>query len=109
VRVILDLAQRSRPDTSIPGVALTIVSLIVMPVLAVRKRRAARALDSRSLQADSVQTSVCVYLSAIVLVGLMLNALLGWWWADPIAALAVAALAAREGRALWTTEDFCCV
>lgn len=109
VRSVIDLLSRSRPETSILGMALTIVSLIVMPILAARKRRAAAALDSRALQADSKQTSFCVYLSAIVLTGLLLNAVLGWWWADPVAALAVAVLAAREGYELWTTEDFCCV
>lgn len=88
---------------------LTAVSLVVMPVLASRKRHVARGLDSRSLQADSTQTTLCVYLSGAVLLGLALNALIGWWWADPLAALAIAAVAANEGRELWRTEDFCCL
>lgn len=109
VRSINDLVAGSRPEMSLLGMALTAVSLIVMPILAARKREAAAALNSRALQADSRQTSFCVYLSAIVLAGLGLNAALDWWWADPVAALVVAVLAAREGRELWVTDDFCCV
>lgn len=89
------------------GIVLAVVSLIVMPVLAKKKREAAKDLDSRAMHADSSQTSLCAYISAFLLVGLGANALLGWWWADPAAGLAIAALAAREGHELWTTEDFC--
>nr|MBA3291191.1 cation transporter [Actinomycetota bacterium] len=70
--------------------------------------RAAGRLDSRSLQADSKQTSLCAYLSAILLAGLLGNAWFGWWWADPIAGIAIAAVALNEGRELWKTDDFCC-
>jgi divalent metal cation (Fe/Co/Zn/Cd) transporter len=105
----VDLVTRSRPDESLPGIVLAAVSLVVMPILASRKRRAARALDSRSLQADSLQTMLCTYMSAFLLVGLALNALFGLWWADPAAGVVIAFFAAREGRELWTTEDFCCV
>jgi divalent metal cation (Fe/Co/Zn/Cd) transporter len=108
VRSIVALAGQERPDASVAGVLLTTVSLIVMPILAQRKRRVAVELDSRSLDADASQTNLCTYLSAVVLVGLVLNAALGWWWADPVAALALAALAAREGAELWRTEDVCC-
>jgi divalent metal cation (Fe/Co/Zn/Cd) transporter len=106
---IYDLITKTRPEETLPGMILTAVSLVVMPVLATRKRSVAKSLDSRSLQADSTQTKLCVYLSAAVLVGLALNAGFGWWWADPLAALAIAAVAANEGQELWRTEDFCCV
>lgn len=108
IRAVLDLFARARPETSLLGILLTVVSLVVMPVLAWRKRQVARRLDSRSLEADSVQTAVCTYLSAIVLVGLALNATAGWWWADPAAAFGVAVFAGREGWSLRHTEDFCC-
>jgi divalent metal cation (Fe/Co/Zn/Cd) transporter len=107
VKAVLDLAGRHEPDESAIGIVLAIVSLIVMPLLAARKRRAARALDSRALHADSSQTSLCTYISGFLLVGLVANAALGWWWADPVAALAIAVLAGKEGYELWTTEDFC--
>ena len=84
------------------------MSLVVMPILATRKERVARSLDSRALQADSTQTTLCTYLSAFLLVGLAANALLGWWWADPLAGIAIAIFAAKEGRELWTAEDLCC-
>jgi hypothetical protein len=108
IRSLLDLLARSRPEASPVGVGLAIVSLIVMPLLAWRKNRVARALDSRALQADSTQTSVCTYLSAFLLIGLVTNALFGWWWADPAAGLGIAAFVAKEGRELWTAEDLCC-
>jgi divalent metal cation (Fe/Co/Zn/Cd) transporter len=108
-RSVFDLVTRAAPEESIPGIVLAAVSLVVMPLLAWRKRLAARALDSRSMQADSKQTTLCTYLSAFLLVGLGANALFGWWWADPVAGLAIAFFAAREGRELWTTEDFCCI
>lgn len=104
----IDLLTRSRPDASPVGMGLAITSLIVMPLLARSKRRLARVLDSRAMMADSSQTTLCTYLSAFLLVGLALNALLGWWWADPVAAIAIAGLAANEGLKLWRTEDICC-
>ncbi|HLF69709.1 MAG TPA: cation transporter, partial [Actinomycetota bacterium] len=104
-----DLLTRSKPDESVPGIVIAVVSILVMPLLAWRKRVAARSLDSRALQADSAQTTLCTYLSVVLLLGLVANALLGWWWADPISALLIGALALREGRELWRTEDFCCV
>ncbi len=104
------LLARDEPETSVVGIVLTLVSLIVMPWLAVRKRRVAEALDSRAAIADSNQTWACAWLSAVVLVGLLLNATLGWWWADPIAALGVVALLVREGREALTADhvDDCC-
>jgi divalent metal cation (Fe/Co/Zn/Cd) transporter len=107
-RAVLDLLAESRPEESPVGIALAVASLIVMPWLASRKRRLAREIDSRALKADSIQTTLCTYMSAFLLVGLLANSLLGWWWADPVAGLAIAALAVREGIELWREEDFCC-
>ncbi|MBZ5545184.1 MAG: cation transporter, partial [Acidobacteriia bacterium] len=92
-----DLWLRRVPEFSLPGLILAILSLIVMPVLGVAKRRLARRLQSRALAADGLETLLCAYLSATLLVGLALNGALGWWWADPVAALAIAAFMVREG------------
>jgi divalent metal cation (Fe/Co/Zn/Cd) transporter len=108
VRAVVDLVAGTRPDESTVGIVLAVLSLIVMPVLARAKRAAARELDSRSLEGDSAQTMLCTYMSAVLLFGLATNALWGWWWADPIAGLVIAGLAAREARELWVTEDVCC-
>jgi divalent metal cation (Fe/Co/Zn/Cd) transporter len=91
------LLRREEPETSVVGIVLSIVSLIVMPLLARAKRRVAAKLDSRALRADSRQTDICAYLSAILLGGLLLNAFFGWWWADPVAALCMLPLIFREG------------
>jgi len=107
-RAIYDLVMQSRPEESPVGVGLALVSLVVMPILAARKARVARSLDSRALQADSTQTTLCTYLSAFLLVGLATNALFGWWWADPVAGIAIATFAAKEGRELWADKDLCC-
>ncbi len=107
VQAIFDLVTRSKPEASTLGIALAAVSIVVMPLLALRKRRMAKVLDSRSLEADSGQTWLCSYISMFLLVGLGANAAFGWWWADPVAALVIAALALREGRELWTTQKFC--
>ena len=107
VQAIFDLVTRSQPEVSALGIALAAVSVVVMPVLAWRKRRMASVLDSRSMRADSDQTSLCTYISVALLLGLGANAAFGWWWADPVAGLVIAGLAAREGRELWTTEHFC--
>jgi divalent metal cation (Fe/Co/Zn/Cd) transporter len=98
------------PDPSTAGIVLTIVSLIVMPLLARAKRRVGREMGSRAVVADATETTLCVWLSAIVLVGLLLNALFGWWWADPIAALGIVYIAGREGIRHWKSEelDDCC-
>jgi divalent metal cation (Fe/Co/Zn/Cd) transporter len=93
------LWQRRPPERSVPGIVIAALSVIVMPLLAGRKRAIAMALDSRALQADATQTDLCVYLSWIVLGGLALNALLGWWWADPLAALVMVPLIGKEGVA----------
>jgi divalent metal cation (Fe/Co/Zn/Cd) transporter len=106
-QALWDLIARSEPSESVPGIVLAALSLVVMPVLAIAKRRVGRRMSSRTVVADSGQTMLCSYLSAILLVGLVANATLGWWWADPIAALVIAALAVREGREAWR-GDVCC-
>jgi divalent metal cation (Fe/Co/Zn/Cd) transporter len=92
-----DLWFRRAPHFSVAGTILACASLIVMPILGVAKRRVARALASRALAADSLETLLCAYLSATLLTGLILNGSLGWWWADPVAALAMTAFMIREG------------
>lgn len=89
------------------GIVLATVSLLVMPVLSYAQRRAGRELGSASAVADSKQTLLCTYLSGVLLAGLLLNSLLGWWWADPLAALVIAAVAVKEGREAWR-GDRCC-
>ncbi|NMN99564.1 hypothetical protein FGL95_31560 [Nocardiaceae bacterium YC2-7] len=89
------------------GIGLAAVSLAVMPVLSFAQRRAGRELGSLSAVADSKQTLLCTYLSAVLLVGLLLNALFGWSWADPIAALVIAVIAVKEGLNAWR-GDTCC-
>jgi divalent metal cation (Fe/Co/Zn/Cd) transporter len=101
---IKTLVQRETPERSIVGIAIAILSLIVMPWLARQKRKAAGSLKSSALKADSRQTSLCAYLSAIMLGGLLLNALLGWWWADPIAGLAMIPIVLKEGSEAFRGE-----
>ncbi|TDK89946.1 hypothetical protein EUA03_10175 [Mycolicibacterium mucogenicum] len=89
------------------GIVLAVASLIVMPVLSYTQRRAGRELGSRSAVADSKQTLLCTYLSAVLLIGLLVNSILGWSWADPIAALVIAGIAVKEGVNAWR-GDACC-
>ncbi len=91
------LVRRAAPERSLPGIALACVSLVVMPLLARAKRRVALGLNSSALASDSKQTEFCTYLSAILLGGLLLNALWAWWWADPAAGLVMTPIIAREG------------
>jgi divalent metal cation (Fe/Co/Zn/Cd) transporter len=93
----LDLWSRRAPDQSTPGIILACVSLIVMPLLSRAKRKVGRALGSASMHADAKQTEFCTYLSAILLAGLLLNILFGLWWADPVAALIMVPIIAKEG------------
>ncbi|WP_248762165.1 cation diffusion facilitator family transporter [Pseudarthrobacter sp. SSS035] len=93
---------------STPGIVIAALSLAIMPVLSWLQRRAGRELGSRTAVADSKQTLLCTYLSAVLLVGLVLNSTLGWWWADAGAALVIAAIAVREGINAWR-GDVCCV
>jgi divalent metal cation (Fe/Co/Zn/Cd) transporter len=91
------LIRRAAPERSIPGILLAAVSVFVMPLLARAKRRVAAGIESAAMRADARQTDFCTCLSAILLTGLGLNALLGWWWADPVAALAMTPIIAHEG------------
>jgi divalent metal cation (Fe/Co/Zn/Cd) transporter len=101
------LLHHEEPETSVVGIILSILSLIVMPLLARAKRRVAAKIDSRALYADSRQTDICAYLSAILLGGLLLNALFGWWWADPMAALCMLPLIFREGMEAVRNRSSC--
>lgn len=101
------LVNREPPEASYVGIALAALSLAVMPLLARAKRGVAARLNSRALQADSRQTDICAYLSAILLGGLLLNALLGWWWADPVAALVMVPIIAKEGVEALRGETCC--
>lgn len=94
---VKSLLAHEPPQTSFVGIGLSVVSLIIMPLLASAKRQSASNLESRAMKADSRQTDLCAYLSAILLGGLVLNALFGWWWADPVAALIMVPIIAREG------------
>ena len=91
------LIRREAPDESMVGIVLAAVSLVVMPLLVRAKRRVAKAIGSRALDADATQTALCTYLSAILLGGLVLNATVGWWWADPVAALVRVPIIVRAG------------
>lgn len=104
---VMALLDGHRPDTSVVGMGLAIASLAIMPLLSMAQRRTGRALGSATVVADSTQTLLCSYLSAVLLAGLILNATMGWWWADPIAALVIAAIAAREGWEAWRGENCC--
>ncbi|MFC6020241.1 cation transporter [Plantactinospora solaniradicis] len=106
VRALLGSAEAEHSSV---GLTLAAVSLAVMPVLSYAQRRAGREFGSRSAVADSKQTLLCTYLSAVLLVGLGLNSLLGWSWADPVAALVIAAVALREGRDAWRGDACCAV
>jgi divalent metal cation (Fe/Co/Zn/Cd) transporter len=92
-------------EASPVGIGIAVASVVVMPLLVWAKRRTGRELGSATVVADSVQTMLCTYLSLIVLVGLLLNAALGWSWADPVAALVIAAVAVREGVEAWRGEQ----
>ena len=91
------LVQHQKPERSLPGIVIAVVSVIVMPLLASAKRRVAADLSSAAMKADSKQADFCAYLAAILLAGLLLNAVLGWWWADPVAGLVMVPIIAKEG------------
>lgn len=101
------LYLREPPDKTVPGIIIAAASVVVMPLLARAKRRIAAKLGSRALTADAMQTSLCTWLSAIVLAGLGLNALFGWWWADPVAAICMTPIIAKEGLEGLRGEDAC--
>ncbi len=111
VESVRDLIGGAEPQASVVGIVLASVSLVVMPLLARAKRRIAPVLGSRAAASEADQTSLCAVLSAVVLVGLALNAALGWWWADPVAGLVIATLAGVEAVRTWRAEalaDTCC-
>ena len=108
----LTLLQKEPPERSVVGLVLLALSAVVMPVLARAKRRVAREMSSRALDAEATQTSLCAYLSVIALAGVAFNAWFGWWWADPVAALAMVPIIAKEGiegaRGEAHCADDCC-
>lgn len=110
VESVRKLIVGAEPDESWFGIGLAVVSLVVMPILARAKRQVGEQMGSRAVTADATETTLCVWLSAILLVGLGLNALFGWWWADPLAGLAIVYVAGREGVEHWRAEelDDCC-
>jgi divalent metal cation (Fe/Co/Zn/Cd) transporter len=107
VEAIRSLAAGDRPAVSWVGIGLSVLTLATMPPLANAKARVADDLGSSATKSESRQTMLCAYLSAGLLLGLGLNALLGWWWADPITALGIAAVALKEGRDAWRGEACC--
>ncbi|KUO21020.1 cation transporter [Streptomyces dysideae] len=107
VDAVRALTGTGEAERSVPGIVLAALSLAVMPFLSAAQRRAGRALGSASAVADSKQTLLCTYLSAVLLVGLVLNATLGWSWADPVAALVIATIAVKEGRDAWQGKGCC--
>lgn len=102
------LWTREAPRPSLVGIVLTVVSIVAMQWLARAKRRTARRLGSRALEADAFQTTACFWLSVFTLAGVALNAVLGWWWADPVAALGMTIFIAREGAEAWRGEECGC-
>jgi divalent metal cation (Fe/Co/Zn/Cd) transporter len=109
VYIVIDAGRRllgfgAEARGSLVGIALTAVSSVVMPLLGVAKLRTARALSSGAMRADAYETMACAWLSLTTLAGLALNAALGWWWADPLAALAIVPLVIREGLEGWRAE-----
>jgi divalent metal cation (Fe/Co/Zn/Cd) transporter len=108
VEAVRSLAGGDEPATSWVGIALAAFTAVTMPPLARAKARVGTRLDSCATKSEGRQNMLCAYLSLGLLVGLGANALLGWWWADPATALAIAAVAVREGRDAWRGEDCCC-
>lgn len=104
---VASLVAADEPDASWVGIGLSIVALAAMPPLARKKNAAARAMHSSATASEAAQTELCAWLAAALLVGLSANALLGWWWADPITALVIAAVALRESRSAWRGEACC--
>lgn len=104
---VKSLIRHETPEESVVGIVLAAVSLVIMPLLVRAKRKVARAINSGALMADSRQTELCTYLSAILMVGLLLNATLGWWWADPVAALVMVPIIVKEGIEALRGETCC--
>ena len=108
VEAVRDLVGGHHPDSSWVGIGLAVVTLATMPPLAAAKRRVGERLGSSATTSESRQTTLCAYLSAGLLVGLLANALLGWWWADPVVALGLGAVALREAREAWRGDTCDC-
>ena len=104
---IMKLWHQDKPDTSLPGIVLAVLSVIIMPVLGFAKMKIAKQIGSRALKADSMETIICAYLSVILLAGLVLNGLFGWWWADPVAGLVMIYFLVKEGREAMSGEGCC--
>jgi divalent metal cation (Fe/Co/Zn/Cd) transporter len=104
---VTTLVAGARAATSWLGIGLSLASVIVMPLLGVAKKRLGARLDSGATSGEGTQNLLCAYLAAAVLVGLLANTLLGWWWLDPVVGLGIAALAVREGIEAWRGEDCC--
>jgi divalent metal cation (Fe/Co/Zn/Cd) transporter len=107
IEAIRTLVGGDHPDVSTLGIALTAVSLVLMPYFGIAKRRVGERLGSRATQGEGTQNMLCAYLSLAVLAGLLGNTFAGWWWLDPLAALLIAYVALREGREAWRGEDCC--
>ncbi len=107
IESIRDLLTRHQPESTLVGIGLTMSSLLLMPGLGVAKQRLGARLGSPATAGEGAQNLLCAYLAAAVLAGLVANSLWGWWWLDPIAGLAVAAIAVREGREAWRGENCC--
>jgi divalent metal cation (Fe/Co/Zn/Cd) transporter len=104
---IQQLVSAERPEVSVVGMALTATSLVGMPVLGIAKQRVAQRVGSQATHGEGTQNLLCAYLAGAVFLGLAGNALLGWWWLDSVAALAIAAVAVHEGRETWRGEGCC--
>ena len=107
VESVRTLVGGSHPEVSWVGIGLALFTAVTMPLLAAAKRRVGHKLNSSATVKEASQTQICAYLSVALLVGLLANALAGWWWADPLAALFIAGVAAREGRQAWRGEGCC--
>jgi cation diffusion facilitator family transporter len=108
-RAVYDLVTASRPDETYLGIGIAAASLIIMPLVSRYEHRLSHQINSRALEAESRETLVCSYLSATLLLGLGAHALFGWWWADPIAALVMVVVIAREGYEAFTRRELCCI
>ena len=105
---VRDLITQHRADSTLLGIGLTISSILLMPALGIAKQRLGVRLGSGATAGEGMQNLLCAYLAAAVLAGLVTNSLWGWWWLDPIAGLAIAAVAIKEGRAAWRGENCTC-
>lgn len=108
IEAVRSLIGGEHPEVSYVGIGLSVVTLATMPPLAIAKARVGEQLGSSATKSEGRQTMLCAYLSAALLAGLGANALFGWWWADPVTALVIAAVAVREGREAWRGES-CCI